>query len=116
MMTGHSNLNNQGHSQRAEMYRHHRMVLTEYCLTYQMSVRLINARSCHFLFQFSQTVKMVGSGRKYGCSDIVDTFSPTFRNRIFRLSPIVKYENLDYKKSEIFKYLFDIHQRSNTKT
>ena len=44
------------------------------------------------------------------------SFSPTFRNPIFRLSPIVKYENLDYKKSEIFKHLFDIHQQSNTKT
>ena len=67
-------------------------------------------------FQFSRTVKMVGSDRKYGCSDIVDTFSPTFRNPIFRFSPIVKHENLDYKKSEIFKHLFDIHQQSNTKT
>ena len=67
-------------------------------------------------FQFSRTVKMVGSGRKYECSDIMDTFSLTFRNPIFRLSPIVKYKNLDYKKSEIFKHLFDIHQLSNTKT
>ena len=47
---------------------------------------------------------MVGSGRKYGCSDIVDTFSPTFRNPIFRFSPIVKYESLDNKKTEIFKH------------
>ena len=37
-------------------------------------------------FQFSGTVKMVGSDRKCGCSDtsdIVDTFSPTFINPIF---------------------------------
>ena len=67
-------------------------------------------------FQFSRTVKMVGSGRKYGCSNIVDTFSPTFINPTFRLSPIAKYENLDHKKSEIFKHRFDIHQQSNTKT
>ena len=67
-------------------------------------------------FQFSRTVKMVGSGRKYGCLDIVDTFSGTFRNPIFRFPPVVKYENLDYKESEIFKHLFDIHQQSNTKT
>ena len=33
-------------------------------------------------------------------------FSPTFINPSLRFSPIVKYENLDYKKSEIF----DIHQ------
>ena len=57
-------------------------------------------------FQFSRTVKMVGSGRKYGCLDIVDTFSRTFRNPIFRFPPLVKYENLDYKKSEIFKHYF----------
>ena len=56
---------------------------------------------------------MVGSGRKYGCSDIVDTFSPTFRNPIFRFSPIVKYESLDNKKTDfqtsefsIFAYRF----------
>ena len=55
-------------------------------------------------FQFSRTVKMVGSDRKYGCSDIVDTFSPTFRNPIFRFSPTVKYESLDNKISEIFKH------------
>ena len=55
-------------------------------------------------FQFSRTVKMVGSDRKYGCSDIVDTFSPTFRNPIFRFSSIVKYESLDNKKSEIFTH------------
>ena len=62
-------------------------------------------------FQFSGTVKMVGSDRKCGCSDtsdIVDTFSSTFINLIFLFSPIVKCENLDYKKSEIFKHLFDI--------
>ena len=67
-------------------------------------------------FQFSRTVKMAGSGRKYGCLDIVDTFSRTFRNPIFRFPPVVKYENLDYKKSEIFKHLFNIHQQANTKT
>ena len=55
-------------------------------------------------FQFSRTVIMVGSDRKYGCSDIMDTFSPTFRNPTFRFSPIVKYESLDNKKSEIFKH------------
>ena len=75
-------------------------------------------RSRHFLLQFPvfSNCQNGGSGRKYGCSDIVDTFSPTFRNPVFRSSPIVKYENLDYKKSEIFKHLFDIHQQSNTKT
>ena len=57
-------------------------------------------------FQFSRTVKMVGSDRKYGCSDIVDTFSPTFRNPIFLFSPIVKYENLDYKKIRNFQTSF----------
>ena len=43
---------------------------------------------------------MVESGRKCGCldtSDIADIFSPTFLNLAFRFSPIVKYENLDYK-------------------
>ena len=51
---------------------------------------------------------MAGSDRKCGCSDtldIVDTFSPTFINPIFGFSPVVKYENMDYKKSEIFKQL-----------
>ena len=49
---------------------------------------------------------MAVSGRKRGCSDtsdIVDIFSPTFINATFRFSSIVKNENLDYKKSEIFK-------------
>ena len=62
---------------------------------------------------------MVGSDQKCGCSDtsdIVDTFSPTFINPILRFSPVVKYENLDDKKSEIFKHLFDVHLQSNTKT
>ena len=86
-----------------------------------MSLRLINARSRHFLFQVSVFLnyQMAGSGRKRGCSDtsdIVDTFSPTFINKIFRFSPVVKYENLEYKKSEIFRHLFDIHLQSNTKT
>ena len=43
---------------------------------------------------------MAGSGRKRGCldtSDIADIFYPTFINPTFRFSPIVKYENLDYK-------------------
>ena len=77
-----------------------------------MRARTISCSS----FQFPGTVKMVGSDRKCRCSDtsdIVDTFSP---NPIFLFSPTVKYENLDYKKSEIFKHLFDIHQQSNTKT
>ena len=63
---------------------------------------------------------MVGSDRKCGCSDtsdIVDTFLRLLYIRFFDFHlPIVKYENLDYKKSEIFKHLFDIHQQSNTKT
>ena len=63
-------------------------------------------------FQFSRTVKMLGSDRKYGCSDIVDTFSPTCRNPIFRFSLIVKYENLDYKKSKIFSNIFSIFTNS----
>ena len=48
-------------------------------------------------FKFSRTVKMVESDRKYGCSDIEDTFSATFRNPIFQFSPVVKYESLDNK-------------------
>ena len=62
---------------------------------------------------------MLGSDRKCGCSDasdIVDTFSPTFINPIFRFLAVVKQENLDYKTSEIFKHLFDIHLQPNIKT
>ena len=75
-----------------------------------MSVRLIIGRARHFLLQFSVFLRYQngGSGRKRGCSDIsdiVDIFSLTFINPTFRFSPIVKYENLDYKKSEIFKHL-----------
>ena len=57
-----------------------------------------------------------GGVRKFGYLGYRGYFSPTFINPIFRFSPIVKYENLDYKKSEIFKHLFDIHLQSNIKT
>ena len=55
---------------------------------------------------------MAVSGRKRGrsdTSDIVDIFSPTFINPTFRFSPIVKYENLDYKNPKFSNIrLFDI--------
>ena len=62
-------------------------------------------------YQFSRTVKMVGSARKYGCLDIVDTFSRTFRNPIFRFPPVVEYENLDYKNPK-FSNIFSIFTNS----
>ena len=37
-------------------------------------------------------------------SDIADFISPTFINPCFRYSPIANIENLDLKKSEIFKH------------
>ena len=63
---------------------------------------------------------MTGSGQKRGCldtSDIADIFSPTFINPTFRFSPIVKYENLDYK-NPIFSNIhrFVIRLQSNMKT
>ena len=52
------------------------------------------------------------SGRKRGfsdTSDIVDTFSPTSINPYFLCSPMVRYENLDYKKSKFSNIrVFDI--------
>ena len=55
---------------------------------------------------------MAGSGLKRGCldtSDIVDILSPTFKNPTFRFSPVVKYENLDYKNPRFSNIrLFDI--------
>ena len=55
---------------------------------------------------------MAGSGRKRGCldtSDIPDIFSPTFINSTFRFSPIVEYQNLDYKNPRFSNIsLFDI--------
>ena len=62
-------------------------------------------------FQFSRTVKMVGSGRKYGCLDIVDTFSRTFRNPIFRFPPVVKYETWITKNPK-FSNIFSIFTNS----
>ena len=43
-------------------------------------------------------------GRKRGCLGYRGFFLPTFINLSFRFSPIVKYENLDYNKSEIFEH------------
>ena len=37
-------------------------------------------------------------------ADITDFFSPTFINPCFRYSPMVNIENLNFKKSEIFKH------------
>ena len=37
-------------------------------------------------------------------SDIADFISPTFINPCFRYSPVVNVENLDLKKSKIFKH------------
>ena len=55
---------------------------------------------------------MAVSGRKHRCldtSDIADIFSPTFINPTFRFSPVVKYENLDYKSPRFSNIrLFDI--------
>ena len=55
---------------------------------------------------------MAGSGRKHRCldtSDIADIFSPTFINPTFRFSPVVKYENLDYRSPRFSNIrLFDI--------
>ena len=36
--------------------------------------------------------------------DIVEFFSPAFINPTFQFSPIVKNENLDFEKSEIYKH------------
>ena len=71
-----------------------------------MSVRLINARSRHSLFQFPvfSNCQNVGVRSKIRMFGYRGYFSPTFRNPIFRFSPIVKYESLDNKKSEIFKH------------
>ena len=90
-------------------------------LTTQMNVRLINTCSHHFLFQFPVFWNCQNGGvrlkmQMFGYLGYRGYFSPTFINPIFLFSPIVKYKNLDYKKSEIFKHLFDIHQQSNTKT
>ena len=67
-----------------------------------MSVRLISAHSRHFVFQFSVFLNHQNGGVRsktqiFGYPNIVDTFSPTFMNPIFRFSRIVRYENLDYK-------------------
>ena len=85
-------------------------------LATRMSVRLINVRSCHFLFQFSVFLNYQNGGirskmRRFGYLGYCGYFFSDFYiiNLIFRFSPIVRYENLDYKKSEIFKHLFDIH-------
>ena len=55
---------------------------------------------------------MAESGLKRGCldtSDIADILSPTFKNPTFRFSPVVKYENLDYKNPRFSNIrLFDI--------
>ena len=67
-------------------------------------------------FQFSGTVKIVGSDRKCGCSDtsdIVDTFTPTFINPILF---IFTYSEIRKLGSQKILHLFDTHQQSNTKT
>ena len=43
-------------------------------------------------------------GRKLGCLGYLEFCCSTFINRTFRFSSRVKYENLDHKKSEIFKH------------
>ena len=76
----------------------------------------------HFLFQFSAFLSYQNGGvrSKTRISDILDIaniFSPTFINPTFRFSPIVKYENLDYKNPRLSNIrLFDIRIWSNTKT
>ena len=42
--------------------------------------------------------------RKLGCLGYLEFLCSTFINRTFRVSSTVKYENLDHKKSEIFKH------------
>ena len=71
-----------------------------------MSVRLINARSRHFLFQFSvflnyQNGRVRSKTRIFGYLVYRGYFSPTSINSIFYFH---LYENLDYKKFEIFKH------------
>ena len=55
---------------------------------------------------------MAGSGRKprfLDTSGIADIFSPSLINPTFLFSPIVKYENLDYKNPRFSNIrLFDI--------
>ena len=57
-----------------------------------------------FDFKNRRVLGQVKTADVSNIADIADFFPPTFINPSFRFLPVVKYENLDHKKSEIFRH------------